>query len=141
MFSDAIESVSWYEPPPVGTATDPTEDLTHSIRLVEGSINEPLSWNFSLIDLTLLSLTLKLGDATAARIIPSADATEVDGSFTSRFSLSWIPQNVTLNIFSVTTADEGVFTCELFVRPTRGGNTQTWKRNIKVTVVGKLITI
>ena len=140
MFSDASESVSWYEPPPVGAVTDPTEDLTHNIRLREGSSNEPLRWKFSLTNLTLVSVTLRFNGAAAASIIPTAGLAQVQEAYTSRFSLSWIPNNVTLNIFTVTTGDEGVFRCELLVRDTEGG-TKTWKRSINVTVVGKLIGV
>ena len=136
MFLDAIESVSWYEPPPVGAVTDPAEDLTHNIQLRKGSSNEPLRWNFSLIELTLVTITLKFNGATAATIVPAAGLFAVDAAFTSKFRLSGIPNNVTLNILTVTAAAEGIFRCELVVSPT-GGGSKTWKRNIKVTVVGK----
>lgn len=131
----------WYQPPPAGTVTNPAEDLTHNIRLIEGSINESLRWNVNLIELTLVALTLRFNGATAATVIPSAGLSDVHAAYTSRFSLSWIPNNVTLNIFTVTTGDEGIFGCELLVINPTGGGSKRWKRNIKVTVVGKLITI
>ena len=140
-FLDAIESVFWYEPPPVGVATNPAADLTHNIRLLEGSINEPLRWNFSLIELRLVSLSVELNGNIAASIIPSAGLSEVEGPYTSRFSLSWIPNNVILNILTVSAADEGEFKCELLVRPAGEGSSQRWRRNIGVTVVGKLISV
>lgn len=88
----------------------------------------------------MVSLTLKFNGDTAANVVPLAGLSDVTEAYTSRFDLNWIPNNVTLNIFTVRTGDEGVFGCELLVQTT-GGSSKTWKRNIEVTVVGKLITI
>lgn len=111
---------------------------TYNVQLRDGSINEKLTWTFSLTQLTLATLTLKFKTVTIATIVPAGQIASVASAFTSRFNLSWVPQSqstATLIIFKVSTIDEGVFSCEL------NTVTTTWKRDIDVTVVGKFIKV
>ena len=52
-------------------------------------------------------------------------------AFTSKVNVTWVSGQITLIIFNVTTADEGVYSCEMTY-----ANVKEWKRNIKVEVVG-----
>ena len=136
--SDAVGSVTWFEPPPVETVTDPTLVHTNSTKLRTGSTNVYLNWEFSLTsELFLVSVTLKLDGTSVGTILPSTGAAAPSASFTSRFNVSWVAQVATLIIFNVTSADEGLFTCEL--NAFEGATNKVWNRNIDVSVVGKHI--
>ena len=50
---------------------------------------------------------------------------------TSKVNVTWVSGQITLIIFNVTTADEGVYSCEM-----TSAEAKEWKRNIKVEVVG-----
>ena len=45
--TDAQDSITWHEPPPVTTVSDSQEVHTSKIQFYEGSINEQLNWRFS----------------------------------------------------------------------------------------------
>ena len=136
--SDAVGSVTWFEPPPVETVTDPTLVHTNSTKLHRGSTNVHLNWKFSLTsELFLVSVTLRFDGNSVGTIVPSTGAARPSASFTSRFNVSWVAQVATLIIFNVTSADEGLFTCEL--NTFEGGTNKIWNRNIDVSVVGKHI--
>ena len=136
--SDAVGSVTWFEPPPVETVTNHTIVHTNSTKLRKGSTNVHLNWEFSLTsELNLILVTLKFDSGTVGTIVPSSGAAAADAAVTSRFNVSWVAQRATLSIFNVATADEGLFTCEL--NTFEGITNKIWKRNIDVSVVGKLI--
>ena len=71
-----------------------------------------------------------LNGATVATIAPSTPLVRVTQPFTSRVNVTWVSGHVTLIIFNVTAADEGVLSCQLTAF------SGAWKRNIKVAVVG-----
>lgn len=136
--SDAVGSVTWFEPPPVETVTDPTLVHTNRTKLRKGSTNVYLNWEFSVTsELNLVLVTLKLDGASVGTIVPSTGDAAPSASFTSRFNVSWVAQHAALSIFNVTTADEGLFTCEL--NTFEGATNRIWSRNIDVSVVGKNI--
>ena len=105
---------------------------TSYIQLYEGSTNQPLNWSFSLELETLLLVTLSFDSSVIATIDPLTGGVSVTPAFTSRVNVTWVNGNVTLIIFNVTSADEGVYSCEL-----TGSN--SWTRNIRVATVGNLI--
>ena len=95
-----------------------------------GSSNKRLNWRFNLAQ-DPISVLLQLNGATVATIAPAAPLVTVTQPFTSRVNVTWVSGHVTLIIFNVTIADEGVYGCLLTAV---SGN--AWKRNIKVAVVG-----
>ena len=136
--SDAVGSVTWLEPPPVETVTDSTLVHTNSTKLRKGSTNVHLNWEFSLTsELNLILVTIRLDGTSVGAIVPSTGDASPGAGFTSRFNVSWVAQVATLTIFNVTSADEGLFTCEL--NTFEAGTNKIWRRNIDVSVVGKHI--
>lgn len=136
--SDAVGSVTWFEPPPVETVTDPTLVHTNRTKLRKGSTNVHLNWEFSLMsELNLILVTIRLEGTSVGTIVPLTGDASPGAAFTSRFNVSWVAQVATLTIFNVTSADEGLFTCEL--NTFEAGTNKVWKRNIDVSVVGKNI--
>ena len=137
--SDAVGSVTWFAPPPVETVTNHNLIAhTNSTKLRQGSANVHLNWEFSLTsELNLILVTLKFDSLTVGTIVPSSGAAAADAAVTSRFNVSWVAQRATLSIFDVTTADEGLFTCEL--NTFEGSTNKIWRRSIDVSVVGKPI--
>ena len=103
---------------------------TNNTSLYIGSSNKRLNWRFDLAQ-DPISVLLQLNGASVATIAPAAPLVTVTQPFTSRVNVTWVSGHVTLIIFNVTIADEGVFSCVL---TTVSGN--AWKRNIKVAVLG-----
>ena len=103
---------------------------TSYIQLYEGSTNQPLNWSFSLELETLLLVTLSFDSSAIATIYPLTGGVAVAQA--SRVNVTWVNGNVTLIILNVTSADEGVYSCQLT-------GTNSWRRNIRVATVGNLI--
>ena len=129
-FNSGGQSITWYEPPPVETVTDAQLVHTNNIQLYTGSINKSLNWTFSLAQDPIV-ISLRLNGSGVASIVTSTASVLVAPAFTSRVYVTWVTGQVTMIIFNVTAADEGVFSCQL---TTVSAN--VWKRNIKVAVVG-----
>ena len=127
--SDA-QSITWHEPPPVETVTDDILVHTNNIQLCTGSLNKRLNWTFSLAQDPVLVLLLLDGSGLAT-ITPSTSLVTVAQALSSRVNVTWVSGHVTLIIFNVTTADEGVYSCQV-----TAANVKVWRRNIKVAVVG-----
>ena len=106
---------------------------TNYIQLYEGSTNQPLNWSFSLELETLLLATLSFDSSVIATIDPSTGIVAINQGFTTRVNVTWVNGNVTLIILNVTSADEGVYSCELT------GSTNSWRRKIHVATPGNLI--
>ncbi|XP_015761595.1 PREDICTED: protein CEPU-1-like [Acropora digitifera] len=122
-------SITWHKPPPSETVTDPRVTSKTNETLTKGSFNEELTCGFSLTaDLSVITVTINLGITSIVTYIASSTLL-LDPRFASRFNASWIPTQLTLIVFNVTTADEGVYSCKVF---TAGG---TWIREFKVTVL------
>ena len=103
---------------------------TSHIQLYEGSTNQPLNWSFSLELETLLLVTLSFDSSAIATIYPLTGGVAVAQA--SRVNVTWVNGNVTLIILNVTSADEGVYSCQLT-------GTNSWRRNIRVATEGNLI--
>ena len=130
-------SITWYEPPPVETTADDNVIRTYNTSLVEGSTNVALSWSFSLTrDLTFGFVHLRFGGVLVATVSQNGKSDPSVG-FKDRVNVTWIPQKVTLTILKVSTHDDGEFSCEV---STIGGGSKEWRRKIKVTVLGEIIT-
>ena len=127
-FNSGGQSITWHEPPPVETVTDDQVVHTNNTQLYTGSINKRLNWRFSLADDPASILVLFNSSGVATITPPSVT---VAPGFTSRVSVTWVTGLVTLIIFNVTAADEGVYSCQLTTKTVK-----IWKRNIKVAVVG-----
>ena len=130
-------SITWFEPPPVETIT-----VASAIRTVDRSFTKgfeaQLRWNFSLPSgSTLITVTVELtsSNRVVATYVPQTGPS-VPSDFQDRFNVTWIPSEITLTIFNVTTDDEDGFLCK--VLSVSGGVPITWKRKIQVTVLGKL---
>ena len=133
-FNSDAQSITWNEPPPVTTVSDPTFVHTSKIQLYEGSTNKQLNWRFSLTQ-RLLLVAIELEDNSEVANIAQDGTVTVNQGFTSRISVTWVTGHVTLIIFNVTASDERTFTCRLSVP----GN--SWRSSIMVAVVGKIITV
>ena len=103
---------------------------TNNIQLYIGSRDKRLNWRFNLAQ-DPIAILLQLDGVSVATIAPAAPLVTVTQLFTSRVNVTWVSGHVTVIIFNVTIADEGVFSCQLTAV---SGN--AWKRNIKVAVVG-----
>lgn len=106
---------------------------TSHIQLYEGSTNQPLNWSFSLELETLLLVTLSFDSSVIATIDPSTGIVAINQGFTTRVNVTLVNGNVTLIILNVTSADEGVYSCELT------GFSNSWRRKIQVATLGNLI--
>ena len=106
-------------------------------NLTEGSVNVPLSWNFSLsAGSIVITVTLRVKGASVVVLVPAAPNPSVDDAFNSRFAVSWNPSTkATLIIHNVNTVDSGEFACE--VVSLAGSKTTLWTSKIQVTVFGK----
>ena len=130
-FNADAQWITWSEPPPVETVTDHNLVHTNSIQLHEGSNDKVLNWRFTLEQGFNLVLVYLQFDGSGVATVSSSGVVNLNPVFTSRFNVSWVSGHVTLVIFNVSTADEGVFTCQL-----TDVSANQWKRNIQVAVVG-----
>ena len=103
---------------------------TNDIQLYKGSINKRLNWTFTLAQ-DPISIILKFDLSSVATVIPSTPLVRVVSPFNAKVNVTWVSGQFTLIIFNVTTADEGVYSCQM-----TSANAKEWKRNIKVEVVG-----
>ncbi|XP_044180336.1 hemicentin-1-like isoform X3 [Acropora millepora] len=125
-------SITWHEPPPSQIVTDVTVTFTSSKILTKGSLNEELSFNFSLTaDLAIVSVTIQLDGNVVATYFPSLATVTVESPYFSRFNATWVPTKLTLIVLNVTSADKGQYRCEVL---TTGGGINRWKRIIEVEV-------
>ena len=130
-------SITWFDPPPVETTANDSIIRRHNTSLFEGSTNVELNWSFSLTqELTLALLQLQLGSDLVATILPAGQV-DISVSFRGRVNVTWVPNKASLTIFKVSTQDNGEFTCLV---NTIGGGGKAWRRKIKVTVVGEVVT-
>ena len=127
-------SVTWYEPPPVMTASSSGVDQNPAeIELFEGH-PASLSWNFSLTSVNLFVVNIRFNTEAIAFSGPGGSSAKVVDAFKDKFNFTWISQRLTLVIFNVTAEygeSKGNFRCEL---STADG---PWVRTIQVKIVGK----
>jgi len=100
-----------------------------------------LTWNFSLsAGSGILTVTIKFNsDTTIATYVQSLGTVTITEALKNRFNFTWIPSKATLTIFNVTSDDSGEFACDVFTFD--GSGTPTWRRRIRVTVLGKLVKL
>ncbi|KAK2547306.1 hypothetical protein P5673_032806 [Acropora cervicornis] len=126
-------SITWFDPPPFETVTDSAIISAVNKTLIRGFPDEELSCNFSLTaDLSLITVSMKYGASTIATYLQSQQALSVDPTFVSRLNATWVPNKLTLILFSVTDAGKGEYRCEVV---TYAGSVQTWVRKIQVSLV------
>ena len=132
-------SITWFEPPPVETIAVASSSAIRTVdRNFTKGFETQLSWNFSLPSgSTLITVTVELtsSNRVVATYVPQTRPS-VPSDFQDRFNVTWIPSEITLTIFNVTTDDEDGFLCK--VLSVSGGVPVTWQRKIQVTVLGKL---
>ena len=131
--------MTWFEPTPSETTSDPNEVLPPGIvRVYEGS-SVTLNWSYS------LSLGLGLGGVVRFKadaifsIRADGSATPLNAQFQERFSATSTPGRTSLIISAVNVSDDkffGEFRCELL-----DSNSLLWKRAIEVQVIGKLESV
>ena len=78
-------------------------------------------------------VTLRFDSSVIAIIDPSVGSVAINQGFTTRVNVTWVNGNVTLIILNVTSADGGVYSCELT------GFSNSWRRKIQVATLGNLI--
>ncbi|XP_067030266.1 fibroblast growth factor receptor 1-like isoform X2 [Acropora muricata] len=126
-------SITWFEPPPFETVTDPSSIHATNINLTKGSSNEKLSCNFSLsADLSLVTATIKLGGSSVVSFVQNQQRLSVQTGFENRFIVTWVSYELTLILLNVTSAEEGEYCCEVL---TVGGSVHTWARTIQVSLL------
>ena len=132
-------SITWYEPPPFQTVTDPAIISKANKSLIKGSFDEEVSCNFTLTsDLRLITVSMKLQSSSIANYVQSKHALSVQPGFKSRFNATWVPNRLTLILFNVTPADKGEYRCEVLTLEIASSSVQTWERIIQVSLLGKL---
>ena len=131
-------SVTWYEPAPTRTTSNPTVVLPPGIVQVHDGSSVTLNWSYSLT-LGLIIGVIKFNNNGIVSINADGSAGPVRAKFQERFNLSSTPGRASLSVSPVTVADDkanGEFSFELI-----DANTDTWKRAIQVQVVGKLDSV
>ena len=131
--------MTWFEPTPSKTTSDPNEVLPPGIVQVYEGSSVTLNWSYS------LSLGLGVGGVvrfkTDAILSIRADgsATPINAQFQERFSATSTLGRTSLIISPVNVSDDklfGEFRCELL-----DSNANLWKRAIQVQVIGKLESV
>ena len=132
-------SITWFEPPPFQTVTDPATISRANKSLIIGSFDEEVSCNFTLTsELSLITVSMKLQSSSIATYVQSKHALSVQPGFESRFNATWVPNRLTLILFNVTPADKGEYRCEVLTLAIGSGSVQSWARIIQVSLLGKL---
>nr|XP_058961494.1 fibroblast growth factor receptor 3-like [Pocillopora verrucosa] len=126
-------SVTWFEPSPVTTVSDPNEVLpTITLKLHDGS-PATLKWSYNYTAASIILVFLKFDGVGIIVNYQNGQTGVVSDQFKERFSVSFTPQSASLFISPVTAADDkadGTFTCELVT-----SNADVWVRAIQVQVL------
>ena len=131
-------SVTWLEPAPARTTSNPAEKLSPGIVQVYEGSSVTLNWSYTLTS----SLRLGVINFNADGIVTiNADgsADPVAAQFQERFNVSSTTGKASLFISPVTVADDkayGEFRCELI-----DSIPNTWKRAIQLEVIGKFKSV
>ena len=127
-------SVTWFEPAPVRTTSDPNEVLpTINLKFYESS-PATLKWSYNFTAVSILLVILKFNGVGIVNYQNGQTGVVYD-QFQERFSGSFTPQSASLFISPVTAADDkanGIYTCELIA-----SNSDVWVRAIQVQVIGE----
>nr|XP_058948930.1 fibroblast growth factor receptor 2-like [Pocillopora verrucosa] len=125
-------SVTWHEPTPAWTTSDPAELLPPGIIQVYDGSSVTLNWNYSLT-LGLVFGAIKFNSDGIVIIQGDGSAGPLTAQFQKRFNVSSTSGRASLFISPVTVADDkslGEFRCELI-----DSTATTWKRAIQVQVI------
>ena len=130
--------MTWFEPTPIETTSDPNARLPPGIVQVYEGSSVRLNWSYSLTS-GLSLVVIKFNGGGIVTIQADGSAGPVNAKFQGRFNVSSTVGRVSLLISPVNVSDDkayGEFTCELI-------DTQTdiWKRAIQVKVLGKFKTV
>ena len=128
-------NVTWYEPTPLQTTSNPAEALISGRLQVNEGSSATLNWSYSLSS-KFVSARLQFNEASIVLILSDGQAGLVYASFRQRFTVKSTQQSVSLLISKVTTGEDtskGEFICEL-----SDVSGVKWRRGIQVQVLGKL---
>ena len=131
-------NVTWHEPSPARTTSDPAELLPPGIVQVYDGSSVTLNWSYNLT-LGLSYGALKFNNDGIVILQAAGSAGPVTAQFQKRFNVSSTSGRTSLFISPVTVADDkslGEFRCEL-----TDSTATTWKRAIQVQVIGKFKTV
>ena len=102
--------------------------------MIQGSLNEELSCNFSLTtDLNITTVSMKFRGRPAVTFVPNVSLM-VEPVFAKHFDAVWVPNKLTLTFINVTDAQEGEYCCEVVAM---GRSARSWRRKIQLLVLGK----
>ena len=131
--------MTWFEPTPSKTTSDPNEVLPPGIvRVSEGS-SVTLNWSYSLSAGLGLGGVIRFKTDAVFSFRADGSATPVNAQFQERFSGNSTLGRTSLIISAVSVSDDkffGEFRCELL-----DSNVNLWKRSIQVQVIGKLESV
>ena len=130
--------MTWHEPTPAWTTSDPAELLPPGIIQVYDGSSVMLNWNYSLTQ-GLVFGAIKFNSDGIFIIQGDGSAGPLTAQFQKRFNVSSTSGRASLFISPVTVADDkslGEFRCELI-----DSTATTWKRAIQVQVIGKFKTV
>ena len=132
------QSVTWSEPTPSETTSDPSEVLAPVILQVYEGSSVKLNWSYSLTS-GLSLVNIKFKDVGIVNIDGDGSVGTVNAKYRNRFGVSATRGRASLSISPVTVDDDkvfGEFICVLI-----DSTATNWKRAIQVQVLGKFKTV
>ena len=132
------QKVTWHEPTPARTTSDPTEKLTPGIVQVYEGSSVTLNWSYTLTS-SLRFGVINFNTVAVVTIKADGSADPVAAKFQERFNVSSTTGKASLFISPVTIGDDkayGEFRCDLF-----DSVPSTWKRTILLEVIGKFKSV
>lgn len=125
--------ITWLEPPPFEIVADASKISRTSKEVIQGSLNVELSCKFGLTtDLSITSVSVKFHGDPVVTFVPN-EVLRVEPVFAKRFNAVWVPNKLTLILFSVTDAEEGEYSFEVMTTSLEG-SARIWMRKIQLLV-------
>ena len=131
--------MTWFEPTPSKTTSDPDEVLPPGIVQVYEGSSVTLNWSYSLSAGLGLAGVVRFKTDPIFSIRADGSATPINDQFQERFSATSTLGRASLIISPVNVSDDkffGEFRCELL-----DSKSNLWKRAIQVQVIGKLESV
>ena len=131
-------SVTWHEPAPARTTSNPVEKLSPGIVQVYEGSSVTLNWSYTLTSSLRLGV-INFNTDGIVTINADGSAEPVAAQFQERFNVSSTTGKTSLFISPVTVGDDkayGEFRCELI-----DSIPKTWKRAILLEVIGKFKSV
>ena len=131
--------MTWYEPPPIKTTSNPGEELSPVIEVVNVTSPVTLDRSYSLTAGLGLGGFIKFNDDIVVTINGDGSAGPVNAKFQERYSCNSTLGKASLFISPVTVDDDkanGEFRCELI-----DSTPVNWKRAIQEQVIGKFESV